>query len=149
MKIAVANDHAGFEFKNKLKQFLQSKGHSVEDFGSPSAEPSDYPDYAVPAVKSVIEGKNDRAILICATGLGMCMVANRFPGIRAALVYNEKTAATTRRHHDSNVLCLGAREFSENDLLKFTDIWLATAFDGGRHLRRINKIAALDRQKPF
>lgn len=149
MKIAVANDHAGFEFKNKLKQFLQSKGHSVEDFGSPNIEPNDYPDYAVPAVKSVIEGKNDRAILICATGLGMCMVANRFPGIRAALVYNEKTAATTRRHHDSNVLCLGAREFLENDLLKFTDIWLATAFDGGRHLRRINKIAALDMQKPL
>jgi len=149
MKIAVANDHAGFEFKNKLKQFLLSKGHSVEDFGSPNAEPCDYPDYAVPAIKSIIEGKNDRAILICATGLGMCMVANRFPGIRAALVYNEKTAATTRRHNDSNVLCLGAREFSENDLLKFTDIWLATAFDGGRHLRRINKIAALDRQKPL
>ena len=149
MKIAVANDHAGFEFKNKLNTFLQSKGYSVDDFGSSSAEPCDYPDYAIPAVKSVIEGKNDRAILICATGLGMCMVANRFPCIRAVVVYNEKTAAAARQHNNSNVLCLGAREFSENDLLKFTDIWLATAFDGGRHLRRINKIAALDAQKPL
>jgi len=147
MKIAVANDHAGFEFKNKLKQFLQSKGHKVEDFGSSNAEPSDYPDYAVPAVKSVIEGKNERAILICANGLGMCIVANRFPGIRAAVVYSEKTASTSRRHNDSNVLCLGSREFSENDLLKFTDIWLTTTFDGGRHLRRVSKIAELDKQK--
>ena len=147
MKIAVASDHAGYEFKNKLVPYLQSKGHTVEDFGCPSADSCDYPDFAIPAARSVAEKMNDRAILTCANGLGMSMVANKIPGIRAALAYSEKTAAITRKHHDSNVLCLGAREFSEHDLLQFVDIWLSTDFEGGRHRRRIDKIAKLDEER--
>ncbi len=144
MKIALANDHAGYEVKIKIKELLTKEGHAVEDFGSNSPEPSDYPDYAIPAVQSIVDGKNERAILICSNGIGMCMIANRFPGILAALVYSEKTAAITRKHHDSKVLCLGAREFTEKDLLKFVEIWMNTEFEGGRHCRRIAKIRDFD-----
>ena len=139
MKIAVACYHAGFEFKNRLIEYLREKGHTPQDFGCQSSESCDYPDYAIPAVQSVVEGKNDRAILICSNGLGMCMVANKIDGIRGALVYNENTASMTRRHHDSNVLCLGAKEFSAEALLKFVEIWMTTDFEGGRHARRTAK----------
>ena len=116
MKIAVASDHTGFVFKQKLIQLLNQLGHEVQDFGCDSAESCDYPDFGEPAAKSVAQGKNDRAILICSNGIGMCMVANKIPGVVAALVYNLQTAATTRKHHDSKILCLGAKEFSHNQL---------------------------------
>ena len=144
MKISVAADHAGYAFKERLSEELRRLGHEVVDFGTDSGESCDYPDYAVPAVKSVASGESDRAILTCTNGLGMCMVANKIPGIRGALVYSERTAAMTRAHHDSNVLCLGGKEFPETDLLKFVQLWLETPFDGGRHARRIGKIADLD-----
>ena len=144
MKIAVAADHAGFEFKRKLAAELRRLGHEVIDFGTESEESCDYPDFAIPAVRSVAEGKSDRAILQCANGIGMAMVANRIPGIRGALVYNDRSAAMTRAHHDSNVLCLGAREFPAEDLLKWVRIWLEAGFEGDRHARRIGKIQALD-----
>lgn len=145
MKIALANDHAGYEAKIKIKELLEQESHSVQDFGSHDSGSCDYPDYAIPAVKSVVDGKNDRAILICTNGIGMCIVANKFPGIHAALVYSEKTAAITRKHHDSRVLCLGAREFPEKDLLKFVEIWMNTEFEGGRHSRRIEKIREFEK----
>lgn len=143
MKIAVAADHAGYEFKERLKGYLKDNGYEVRDFGADSPESSDYPDYAIPAIKSVRDGECDRGILICGNGLGMCITANRFPGIRAGMVYSERTAEQTRKHHDSNILCLGAREFPAGELLKFADIWLNTDFEAGRHARRIGKIEDL------
>ena len=139
MKIAVASDHAGWAFKQRLVQELERLGHEVQDFGTDSEESCDYPDFGIPAVKSVVEGDADRAILQCTNGIGMAMLANRVPGARGALVYSERTAAMTRQHHDSNVLCLGAHEFSAEDLLKWVAIWLDTPFEGGRHARRIGK----------
>ena len=144
MRIAVAADHAGFEFKTRLIEELRSLGHEVADEGTDSPESCDYPDYAIPAARSVSEGKSDRAILVCSNGIGMGMVANRIPGVRAAVVYSERTAEMTRGHHDSNVLCLGAQQFPEEDLLKFVRVWLDSDFEGGRHARRMKKVRSLE-----
>jgi ribose 5-phosphate isomerase B len=144
MKIAVACDHGGLDFKRKLISYLEDLKHIVDDYGCNSQDSCDYPDYAIPAVKSVVEGKNERAILVCTNGIGMCILANKFPGILAALVYSEKTAEMTRKHHGSNVLCLGAGMFKSEELLQFTRIWLNTEFEGGRHQRRVSKILELD-----
>jgi len=145
MRIALAADHAGFEFKTLLARELAKLGHDVTDFGTSSTESCDYPDYAIPAARAVAEHKADRAILACTNGIGMAMTANRIPGVRAALVYSARTAAMTRQHHDSNVLCLGAGEFPADELLGWVRIWLDTAFEGGRHARRIGKFEALDK----
>jgi len=147
VKIAIASDHAGYEFKEKLNQFLIELGHKVQDFGCYSPESCDYPDYAIPAATTVSEGTNNRAILICSNGLGMCMIANKIPGILGALAYNIQTAETTRRHHNPNVLCLGAKENPHDKLLQMVNVWLTTDFDGGRHERRINKVKNLDKLK--
>ncbi|MCH6561647.1 MAG: ribose 5-phosphate isomerase B [Deltaproteobacteria bacterium] len=144
MRIAVAADHAGFEFKTRLIEELRTLGHMVADEGTDSPESCDYPDYAIPAARSVSEGKSDRAILVCSNGIGMGMVANRIPGVRAAVVYSERTAEMTRGHNNSNVLCLGAQQFPEEDLLKFVRIWLDTDFEGGRHARRMKKVRSLE-----
>lgn len=144
MRISLAADHAGFEFKTRLVRELEALGHEVSDFGTSSTESCDYPDYAIPAARAVAEGKADRAILVCTNGIGMAMTANRIPGVRAALVYSARGAAMTRQHHDSNALCLGAGEFPADDLLAWVKIWLATAFEGGRHARRVGKFEALD-----
>ncbi len=146
MRIAVAADHAGFEAKQRLVRELERLGHTVQDFGAASTESSDYPDYAIPAARAVAEGKADRAILVCGNGIGMGMTANRIPGVRAAVVYSDTSAAETRRHHDSNALCLGGREFAVEKLLAWTRIWLETAPDGGRHARRVAKFEALERK---
>ncbi len=144
MRIALAADHAGFEFKSRLIEELRRLGHDVADEGTDSPESCDYPDYAIPAARSVSEGKSDLAILVCSNGIGMGMVANRIPGVRAAVVYSERTAEVTRGHHDSNVLCLGAQQFPVEDLLKFVRVWLDTAFEGGRHARRMKKVRSLE-----
>jgi ribose 5-phosphate isomerase B len=145
VKIGLASDHAGYAFKERLAEELRRAGHEVSDFGTSSEASCDYPDFGIPAVRSVADGQADRAILVCTNGIGMSMLANKIPGIRAALVYNERTAAMTRAHHDSNVLCLGAKEFPFEDLLKFVQLWLETPFEGGRHARRVGKIGELDR----
>lgn len=145
MRIAVAADHAGFEFKQRLAAELRTLGHEVLDCGTHSVDSCDYPDFAAPAAQSVAAGRADRAILACTNGIGMSMVANRVSGIRAALVYNERSAAMTRAHHDSNVLCLGAGELAEADLLKMVRIWLETEFEGGRHERRVKKMEDVER----
>ena len=145
MRVALAADHAGFDFKQRLVRELEQLGHEVTDYGTGSTESCDYPDYAIPAARSVAEGKADRAILVCTNGIGMAMTANRIPGVRGALVYNERSAAMTRQHHDSNVLCLGAGEFPADELLAWVRIWLGTAFEGGRHARRVGKFEALDK----
>ena len=146
MRIALAADHAGYDAKQRLVRELERLGHEVVDFGAASVESSDYPDYAIPAARAVAEGKADRAILVCGNGIGMGMTANRIPGVRAAVVYSATSAAETRRHHDSNALCLGGREFPVEKLLEWTRIWLETPFDGGRHARRVAKFEALERK---
>ncbi len=145
MRIALGADHAGFEFKTKLAQKLSALGHDVKDLGTGSTESTDYPDYAIAVARAVASGAVDRGILACTNGIGMAMTANRIPGVRAALVYNARGAAMTRQHHDSNVLCLGAGEFPADDLLAWVAIWLDTAFEGGRHARRVGKFEALDK----
>jgi len=144
MKIALAGDHAGYAFKRRLGEELRKLGHEVTDFGTDSTESCDYPDFGIPASRSVAEGKSDRAILVCTNGIGMGMLANRIPGVRAAVVYSDTTAERTRQHHDSNVLCLGAGEFSEEQLLRWARTWLSAEFEDGRHSRRVKKFEALD-----
>ena len=146
MKLAIASDHAGYQFKERLIPFLKSLGHEVQDFGCYSQESCDYPDYAIPAARSVIDRTNERAILICSNGIGMCIVANKIQGIIAALVYSIQTAETTRKHHNSNVICLGAKELPHAELMKMVEVWLVTDFEGGRHERRMKKIRAFDRR---
>ena len=146
MKIALAADHAGFEFKQRLVRELESLGHEVSDFGTDGTASCDYPDFAIPAARAVGEGKADRAILCCTNGIGMGMTANRIPGVRGALIYSARTAAMTRAHHDSNVLCLGAGEFPGDELVAWVKIWLDTPFEGGRHQRRVGKFQALEKK---
>lgn len=146
MKIALAADHAGFEYKERLRRELEQLGHQIADFGTGSNDSTDYPDHAIPAARAVAEGEADRAILICTNGIGMAMTANRIPGVRAALVYNERSAAMTRQHHDSNALCLGAGEFPADTLSKWVRLWLDTPFEGGRHARRVGKFEALEKK---
>ena len=145
MKITIACDHAAFEFKGKLIKKLESEGHEVEDCGCSGLESCDYPDFGIPACDAVSEGKADRAILVCNNGIGMSILANKIRGVVAALVYSEVTAEMTRQHHNSNVLCLGAQQFSEDDLMKFVDKWMNTEFEGGRHDRRIGKARDLEK----
>ncbi|MBE7560868.1 RpiB/LacA/LacB family sugar-phosphate isomerase [bacterium] len=145
MKIGLAADHGGFEFKKRLTEHLARAGHEVVDFGPAALDPADdYPDYGIPAARAVSEGRADRAVLVCNNGIGMGMLANRLPGVRGAVVYNEKTARETRRHHDSNVLCLGGQHFTEDELFRMVDAWLAEPFEGGRHARRMAKIKELE-----
>ena len=144
MKITLACDHAAYDFKTGLIQRLESEGHQVEDCGCSGLESCDYPDFGIPACTAVSEGKADRAILICNNGIGMSILANKVRGITAALVYSRETAKMTRNHHNSNVLCLGAKQFSREDLNSFIDIWLKEEFESGRHERRIAKARNLE-----
>lgn len=147
MKIALASDHAGWRAKEQLRQVLVSLGHAVQDFGCASEDPCDYPDTGIPAARTVSEGQCDRAILICGTGIGMSIAANKMPGIRAATCHNAATVTVSRSHNDSNVLCLGARELSEETIAELAQTWLDTPFDGGRHARRLAKIKALEESR--
>jgi len=140
MKIAIGSDHAGFELKEKVKDYLKGNGNQVKDFGAYSLESVDYPDIAKALAKSVAAKKQKAGILICGTGIGMCMTANKVRGIRAANAHNVYTAQMSREHNDANVLCLGARVLEEKEVMEMIDVFLATKFAGGRHLRRVNKI---------
>lgn len=140
MKIAIASDHAGYELKEHLKEFLSKMGFDILDFGTNSKESVDYPDYAKKVVRSILNNLSDRGILICGTGVGMSICANRFKGIRAALCDNTYTAMYSRLHNDSNILCLPARVIGYGLAEKIVEVWLKTEFEGGRHKRRIEKI---------
>jgi ribose 5-phosphate isomerase B len=146
MKIAIASDHGGFDFKTKLLEWLIQQDIEFIDFGTDSIKSCDYPDYGVPAAKCVANKEADLGILICNNGIGMSILANKIPGIKAALVYSSTSAKATKEHHDSNVLCLGGQEFSPDELIEFVSIWLKYEFQQGRHLRRINKVEELDSQ---
>jgi ribose 5-phosphate isomerase B len=140
MNIAIGADHAGFEYKEKLKIFLVKNKHSVIDCGTNSSDSVDYPDYAQKVVKTILNGRCARGILLCATGVGMAISANRFRGIRAALCHNEYTAEMSRRHNDANIFCAGCKILDYEALEKLIKVWLTTPFEGGRHLNRVKKI---------
>jgi ribose 5-phosphate isomerase B len=144
MKIAFANDHAGFTMRTPILTLLKRLGHEVLDFGSDSPKPVDYPDYAIPAVRAVIAGEADRAILVCGTGMGMCIVANKFPGIRCTLCTDHYMARYARTHNDANVLALRGRAMEPHVNLQIVKTWLQLPFESGRHVRRLKKIAALE-----
>ncbi len=141
MKIAFACDHGGYDVKDKVISFLKSKGHTVEDFGTFSNESCDYPDFAFPCCKSVVDGVNEVGVLICGTGIGMSICANKVNGIRCAHVNDAFSAEMTRRHNNSNVIALGARIATADEIISYIEIFLTTPFDGGRHLNRLNKIS--------
>jgi ribose 5-phosphate isomerase B len=145
MKIAIAADHAGFSLKEKLRHRLTDEGHEVLDFGTHSEESCDYPDFAQSLGRDVSRGHSDRGILVCSTGIGMAMAANKIDGIRAAPAQNEDEVSFTRQHNDANVLTLGAKYMDVDRALELTHIFLNTEFIGGRHARRVAKIAQLER----
>jgi len=139
MKIAIGNDHRGYKLKLKIVAWLKDQNHQVEDVGAFSEESADYPDFAAKVARAVAQGHAERGILICGTGIGMSMSANKLPGIRAALVYKTEYAALTRKHNDANVLCLG--EMNGDDLnMEVLQVFINTEFEGGRHQRRIDKM---------
>ena len=138
--IPIASDHAGFELKEKLRRELEKLGYDVEDLGTSSPASTDYADYAHPLAREVSEGQAKRGVLLCGTGLGMSYAANRYPHVRAAVVWSPEIAELARRHNDANVLVLPARFVSEEDGVKILKTWLETPFEGGRHTRRVEKI---------
>jgi len=140
MKIAVGCDHEGYRYKEKIKQYLAGKGHDVEDFGTNSTEPCDYPDFVRPAAQAVAEGRCDRAIVLGGSGNGEAMAANKVRGVRCALCWNSTTARLSRQHNNANVLSLGAWTVSPEKALEIVDLWLNTDFENGRHQRRIDKL---------
>jgi len=146
MKISIASDHAGFELKEKLKEYLVELGHKYEDFGTDSNDSVDYPDYALKVAKSVTKKECNRGILICSSGIGMSMAANKVPGIRAALCCNVEMARLSREHNDANVLTIGAKFIDDKTAKEMVHVWLTTDFAGERHLRRVNKIRNIERR---
>jgi ribose 5-phosphate isomerase B len=146
MKIAIAADHAGFALKEKLRRQLATEGHDVVDYGTASADACDYPDYARPVACEVAQGRSDRGILVCATGIGMAMAANKVAGVRAAPAQSEEQVRLTREHNDANVLTLGARYLDEERAHALIQVFLETEFSGGRHARRLAKIAQLEQR---
>jgi ribose 5-phosphate isomerase B len=147
MKIAIGADHAGFELKEVLVQHLIKSGYTVEDMGSHDSEPSDYPIFGEKVARAVADHKVDRGIVVCGNGIGMSIVANKVPGVRAALVFTEKMAKDTREHNDTNVLSLAGRDLPNDMNLKLTDIWLKTPFSKAeRHERRVEEINDMDKR---
>jgi ribose 5-phosphate isomerase B len=144
MKIVLGADHAGFELKEKIRQHLLQQGMDIKDVGTFSAESVDYPDYARQVGEAVAEGRCDRGILVCGTGIGMAMAANKVPGIRAAGVHSEMEAQLSREHNDANVLTLGARVLDVATATAIVNRFLDTGFAGGRHERRVNKIMEIE-----
>ena len=144
MKVVLASDHRGYQLKDSLKKFLEEREIEFLDVGTFSADSVDYPDFAMLAAEKVSHGDYDRGILICGSGIGMCVVANKFPGIRAAVCHDVSTAEMSRKHNNSNMLSLGADVINEELARKILHVWLETKFEGGRHLRRIQKISEIE-----
>jgi ribose 5-phosphate isomerase B len=140
MRIGIGSDHAGYAYKEKIKQYLQELGHVVVDFGTDSEESADYPVYIRPVAEAVARGECDRGIVLGGSGNGEAMVANRVKGVRCALCWNAESARLGRAHNDANVISLGQRMMSEATAIEIVRVWLDTPFDGGRHERRIRMI---------
>jgi|TARA_R100001591_G_scaffold88468_1_gene94551 ribose 5-phosphate isomerase B len=143
MIIPLASDHAGYHGKETVKKILEEIGHTPVDFGTHSEDSVDYPDFAVQVAKRVNDGEYDQGILVCGSGQGVCMTANKYPKVRAGLVYSNNSAQMTRLHNNANIMCLPGRELSEDQLKEIVTTWLETKFEGGRHERRVNKIETL------
>jgi ribose 5-phosphate isomerase B len=146
MRIVVASDHRGFQIKEQIVDLLKRQGHEVEDAGTSSLESVDYPDFAAIVARKVSNKQVDRGVLICGTGIGMAIAANKFKGVRAAPCTDEVTAEMSRRHNDLNVLCLSADLLSARMVERMVDTWINTEFEAGRHLRRIEKIGQLEEE---
>ncbi len=146
LAIALGADHAGWELKEACKAWLIDEGHQVLDFGTHLPESVDYPDYAAQVGEAVAVGKVDRGLLVCGTGIGMAIAANKVPGVRAAGCFDAFTARMSREHNDANVLCLGARLTGHELALEILQIWIGTVFAGDRHARRVGKIVALEQR---
>jgi ribose 5-phosphate isomerase B len=140
MKIALGTDHAGFEYKEAIKAWLAQHGHQVKDFGTFSNERVDYPDFIRPAAEAVVRGECERGIVLGGSGNGEAIAANKVRGVRCALCWNEETARLSREHNDANVLSIGQRMIPKELALRIVEIWLATPFEGGRHVARIQKL---------
>jgi ribose 5-phosphate isomerase B len=140
MLFALASDHAGYRYKTLVAEHLTSLGHHVRDFGTNSEQPVDYPDFIRPAAEAVARGECERGIIFGGSGNGEAMAANRVRGVRCAICWNEESARLSRAHNDANVLSIGERMVTEELMLAIVEVWLATPFEGGRHLRRIQKL---------
>ncbi len=145
MKIALASDHAGYAEKERLKPLLLELGLDVEDFGTVSEESVDYPDYARRVAEAVAKGEAEQGVLVCGSGTGMAITANKVAGVRAAVAWSEETARLARQHNDANVLAIGARTTPQSDIPKIVRAWFDTKFDGGRHAARVEKIKQLEK----
>ena len=149
MKIAIASDHRGFAAKERTLELVQELGHEAVDMGTKSSKSCDYPDTALPAAMAVSTGDAERAILICGSGIGMCIVSNKVCGVRGALCHDELTAKMSRKHNNANALCLASDAVGEDLIRRIITSWLNTKFDGGaRHSRRIDKIAKIEASCP-
>lgn len=140
MRVALGTDHAGYELKERLKRELETLGHDVVDLGTNSTEPVDYPDFCFPVGEMVARGEADRGVVLGGSGIGESIAANKVAGVRASVVTSDETARLTREHNDSNVLALGGRTNAQDDAVRWLRIWLDTPFEGGRHVRRLEKI---------
>jgi ribose 5-phosphate isomerase B len=146
MRIAVGSDHRGVNVKQRVLELLQNLGQEGLDVGTDDHHEVDYPDVAALVARKVSTGEVDRGVLICGTGLGMCIVANKFPGVRAAPCHDELSVEIARRHNDLNVLCLSGEILGERNVDRLVEVWLRTAFEGGRHARRVQKILDFERR---
>jgi ribose 5-phosphate isomerase B len=146
MKIALASDHAGFSEKEKLKPLLTELGIDYSDLGTVSEDSVDYPDYARKVAEKVAAGHVDQGVLVCGSGTGMAITANKVPGVRAAVAWSEEIARLARQHNDANVLALGARTTPQGEIPNIVRAWFETPFEGGRHTKRVEKITALEQK---
>ena len=146
MKISIGSDHHGVQTRARIVELLGQLGHAVDDKGICGGESVDYPDIAACVAGDVSENISDRGILLCGSGIGMSIAANKFPGVRAAACMDERSAEMCRRHNDANVLCLSDDMIGQERNLRLVEIWLSTEFDGGRHVRRVDKILGLERR---
>ncbi|MDO5123642.1 MAG: ribose 5-phosphate isomerase B [Eubacteriales bacterium] len=145
--IAISCDHGGLDIKNAIVKSFEEKGIEFTDFGTYTPDSVDYPEYAYKTAKAVATGECEKGIICCGTGIGVCMVANKVKGVRAATVTNEFCAEMTRRHNDANVLCMGGRVIDEATAVKLADIFLSTPFDGDRHTKRVNMISEIENRE--
>lgn len=146
MKIAVACDHGGLNLKKEIVKYLNENGYEVVDFGTDTYDSCDYPDHALPAAEAVASGECEKGIVVCSTGIGVSIVANKVPGVRCAHCHDTYCAEFTRLHNNSNMLALGEKVVGTGYALKIVDIFLKTEFEGGRHTRRVDKITAIEKK---
>lgn len=147
MKIAIGCDHGGISLKDSIVNYLEERGVQIEDFGTFGTDSVDYPDFAYKVARSVADGKADKGILMCGTGIGISIAANKVNGIRCALCHNTDTAKLTAMHNDSNVLAMGGRVIDADTAVNIVKTWLDTPFEGGRHINRINKISEIEKKE--